>query len=76
MADIYIIAGPPGIGKSTSGYKFLPKDVPVIDPDHIAQRYKVKGFADYKDSPTIRIWGISGSEERLGTNWFRKGLRY
>ena len=31
--NIYIIAGPPGVGKSTSGYRFVPADVSIIDQD-------------------------------------------
>lgn len=61
MATIYIIAGPPGIGKSTSGSEFIPDDIPVLDPDIIAQKYRKQGFVDYKD---------------IGEMSFRKLLRW
>ncbi|MFP9113926.1 hypothetical protein ACLI1A_08280 [Flavobacterium sp. RHBU_3] len=49
MATIYIIAGPPGVGKSTNGIEFIPDDATVLDADLIAHRYKEQGFRDYKD---------------------------
>ena len=49
MATIYVIAGPPGVGKSTSGRDFIPKELPVLDADLIAHKYKQEGFSDYKD---------------------------
>ena len=48
VMEIYIIAGPPGIGKSTSGVKYLPKNIPVIDHDLAAYQYKKQGFDDYQ----------------------------
>ncbi|GAA0882171.1 hypothetical protein GCM10009120_07680 [Sphingobacterium siyangense subsp. cladoniae] len=58
MATIYIIAGPPGIGKSTSGIDFLPDGIPVLDADLIAHRYREQGFADYKDIGNWRFQNI------------------
>lgn len=55
MAKIYIIAGPPGIGKSTSGNSIVPKGIEILDPDLISSRYKAKGFIDYKDIGNIRF---------------------
>lgn len=49
LAKIFIISGPPGIGKSTSGSYFVPENLTIIDPDQIAQRYREQGFQDYKD---------------------------
>jgi len=54
MAGVYVIAGPPGIGKSTSGYRFIPDNVVILDADMIAHRYKEQGFQDYKDIGNIR----------------------
>ncbi len=54
MARIYIIAGPPGIGKSTSGYDFIPDDIDILDADMISHRYKEQGFTDYKNIGNIR----------------------
>ena len=54
MASVYVIAGPPGIGKSTSGNLFIPDNVDILDADMIAHRYKEQGFQDYKDIGNIR----------------------
>lgn len=45
--NIYLIAGPPGIGKSTNSLKVLPKKTIIIDHDLAAYQYKKEGFADY-----------------------------
>lgn len=58
MSSIYVIAGPPGIGKSTSGNLFIPDNVDILDADMIAQRYKEQGFQDYKDIGNIRYQDI------------------
>ncbi len=52
--NIYIIAGPPGIGKSTSGYRFVPTDISIIDQDLAAYHYRKDGFADYQQLATLK----------------------
>jgi predicted ABC-type ATPase len=47
--NIYIIAGPPGIGKSTSSFKYIPENIEIIDHDLAGYQYKKQGFADYKE---------------------------
>lgn len=42
---LYVIAGPNGIGKTTSDYYFLPANVPVINSDEIAAELKRSGQA-------------------------------
>jgi predicted ABC-type ATPase len=64
--NIYIIAGPPGIGKSTRGLKFIPKDIEIIDHDLAAYQYKKEGFADYKEL------GIMSGNQQIRSNLFAK----
>jgi len=42
MPTIFVIAGPNGIGKTTSFYDFLPNNVPVINSDEIAKEARAK----------------------------------
>ena len=63
---IYIIAGPPGIGKSTRGLKFIPKNIEIIDHDLAAYQYKKDGFADYKEL------GIMIGNQQIRSNLFAK----
>ena len=46
--NIFIVAGPPGIGKSTSSYRFVPDGVPIIDQDLAAYQYRKESFFDYQ----------------------------
>ncbi|MGF1637979.1 MAG: hypothetical protein ACFCUU_12960 [Cyclobacteriaceae bacterium] len=55
MQSIFIIAGPPGVGKSTSGSYYIPENLPILDPDQIAQRYREQGFKDYKDIGNLKF---------------------
>lgn len=64
--NIYIIAGPPGIGKSTRGLRFIPKDIEIIDHDLAAYQYKKEGFADYKEL------GIMSGNQQIRSNLFAK----
>jgi len=67
MADIYIIAGPPGIGKSTLGKKFIPSHLDILDQDEVHYRYKEKGEPYYNQHSTIRF------EEMLKNKVLRGG---
>lgn len=49
MATVYVIAGAPGIGKSTAGSFFIPEDLAILDPDLMAQRHRQAGYPDYKE---------------------------
>jgi predicted ABC-type ATPase len=64
--NIYIIAGPPGIGKSTRGLKFIPKKTTIIDHDLAAYQYKKEGFSDYKEL------GIMSGNQQIRSNLFAK----
>ena len=43
---LYVVAGPNGIGKSTSVYSVLPINIPIINADDIARqlREELKDF--------------------------------
>lgn len=64
--NMYIIAGPPGIGKSTRGLRFIPKNIEIIDHDLAAYQYKKEGFADYKEL------GILSGNQQIRSNLFAK----
>lgn len=52
--NIYFIAGPPGIGKSTYGRELVPNHVPIVDHDLAAYQYKKKGVADYSELASLK----------------------
>ena len=47
--NLYLIAGPPGVGKSTNARVFIPSEIPIIDQDLAAYQYKKEGFGNYQD---------------------------
>lgn len=49
MATLYVIAGPPGIGKSTNARLFLPTNIPVENSDVLANYLRSKGEVDYQE---------------------------
>ncbi|MBO0931524.1 hypothetical protein [Fibrella aquatilis] len=48
MATTYVIAGPPGIGKSTHGPSFINPQVDILNHDYIALRYKNAGAINFQ----------------------------
>lgn len=50
---IYLIAGPPGIGKSTYSKSLVPDGIPIVDHDLAAYQYKKRGFTDYQDAASL-----------------------
>jgi predicted ABC-type ATPase len=55
MSNIYIIAGPPGIGKSTLGESFIPPDMDILNEDEMRFKYKAQGYADYNEYSIHRV---------------------
>lgn len=72
--NVFLIAGPPGIGKSTQSRSFVPEGVAIIDQDLAAYQYKRKGFSDYRDiaslttNERIRKFLIAGEDFALELN--------
>jgi len=44
MPTLFVIAGPNGIGKTTSAFDLLPKSIPLINSDEIAKEAKAAGI--------------------------------
>lgn len=42
--EIYVIAGPNGIGKSTLSFDIIPKNIPIINSDEIAASARLAGI--------------------------------
>lgn len=64
--NIYLIAGPPGVGKSANAKAFIPEGVLILDQDLAAYQYKKQGFSDYRDLASLRI------SQRIRDNLFAK----
>jgi predicted ABC-type ATPase len=54
MSKIYIIAGPPGIGKSTSGKHFVPPFVEILNHDSLLLHYRYKAEVNYEDLANLK----------------------
>ncbi|GAA4197711.1 hypothetical protein GCM10022289_05320 [Pedobacter jeongneungensis] len=55
MSEIFIIAGPPGIGKSTMGSQYIPAGLDLLNEDDMRLKYKEKGFVDYNEYSIHRV---------------------
>jgi Uncharacterized protein conserved in bacteria len=60
MPTLYVIAGPNGIGKTTSSYDFVPKNTPVINSDEIAKEARIAGLLsvnaqEYSNREAMRL---------------------
>ncbi|MBS1602588.1 MAG: hypothetical protein JST42_07960 [Bacteroidetes bacterium] len=60
MPTIYVIAGPNGIGKTTSSYDVLPAGVPIINSDEIAKEARRLGLItsntqEYSNQEAMRL---------------------
>ena len=55
MSVIHIVAGPPGIGKSTKGFDYIDESLDILNEDEMRFRYKTRGFADYNEYSIYRV---------------------
>ena len=54
MPIIYIIAGPPGAGKSTYGEDYLPKNIDTLNHDKLNAEYKYRQVVDYEERANLK----------------------
>jgi predicted ABC-type ATPase len=64
--NIYLIAGPPGVGKTTNAKALIPQDTPIINQDLAAYQYKKQGFTNYQDLASL------STNQRIRENLFAK----
>jgi predicted ABC-type ATPase len=60
MPTIYVIAGPNGIGKTTSSYDLVPANTPIINSDEIAKEVRSAGIIsvntqEYSNQEAVRL---------------------
>jgi predicted ABC-type ATPase len=61
MPTLYVIAGPNGIGKTTSSYDIIPLNIPIINSDEIAKEIRKAGIIlpgntqEYSNNEAIRL---------------------
>jgi hypothetical protein len=58
MSEIFIIAGRPGIGKSTGGADFVDPYLDILNEDDVKVKYKEKDFPDYNEYAMTRFRNI------------------
>ncbi|MDZ7934491.1 MAG: hypothetical protein U5M51_05905 [Emticicia sp.] len=54
MPLLFIIAGPPGIGKSSRGDDFVPPNISTLNHDALSLYYKAKGEYNYDDLSNLK----------------------
>lgn len=69
MARIYIIAGAPGIGKSTAGAYFVPKGIHILDADLMGQLHRKQGYPDYREMGEFRFQELLRKELLSGKDF-------
>src|SRR5258708_1364622 len=60
MPTLFVIAGPNGIGKTTSSYDLVAKNVPLINSDEIAKEARIAGLLsvntqEYSNQEAARV---------------------
>ena len=55
MSTIHVIAGPPGVGKSTLGYKFIDPELDILDEDQMRFKYRQQGYPDFNEHAIHRV---------------------
>ncbi len=54
MPQLFIIAAPPEIGKSTIGKKFISTNIGILNHDAFFIYYRARGEVDYEDLSNLK----------------------
>ena len=55
MSQIYVIAGPPGIGKTTTGLNYIDPELDILNEDEIRFKYQELGYPDFREHAIHRV---------------------
>ena len=66
---LYVVAGPPGVGKSTNGEVFVPYPVKVLNHDGIEAEYKKSNIPDYAKRANEKMWSSIHENIALGIDF-------
>lgn len=66
---LYIVAGPPGIGKSTNAWNFIPDTVSVLNHDEIEANFKRIGVRNYEEQANQKMWSSIQENISLGIDF-------
>jgi predicted ABC-type ATPase len=58
MSAIFIIAGAPGVGKSTKGADYIDPELDILNEDETRLKYKELGYPDFEQYAMTRVRGI------------------
>ncbi len=59
MPQLFIIARPPGVGKSSVGQDFTPPSIDILNHGALFIHYRAKGELDYEDLSNLKAKHIS-----------------
>jgi adenylate kinase family enzyme len=54
MPQLFIIAGLPGVGKSSAGQDFAPPNIGILNHDAFFIYYRARGEVDYEDLSNLK----------------------
>jgi predicted ABC-type ATPase len=55
MSQIFVVAGPPGVGKSTTGFEYVDPELEILNEDEMAFKYRAQGYPDFKEHAIQRF---------------------
>jgi len=66
---LYIVARPPGVGKSTDAQEFVPYSVSALNHDEIEAEYKKMNVTDYEEKANQKMWSSIHENIALGIDF-------
>ena len=66
---LYVVAGPPGVGKSTYAKIFIPDSVSVLNHDEIKAEFEKMNMKDYSKQAEQKMWSLIQENSTLGIDF-------